>query len=74
MEVQGYRFNLQEFAGGWRDVGVLIPLVVALITLSGLNPSAVFLTVLLLSIPCFRGLIAEPGGSRKSRSEEVARG
>jgi SulP family sulfate permease len=36
------RFNLRELAGGLGDAGLFIPLAVAMITLNGLNATAVF--------------------------------
>src|SRR3954470_1119466 len=36
------RFNLRELAGGLGDTGLFIPIAVALITINGLNATAVF--------------------------------
>src|SRR3954469_7035020 len=36
------RFNLRELAGGLGDTGLFIPIAVAMITLNGLNATAVF--------------------------------
>jgi sulfate permease, SulP family len=46
----GWRAPLRELAGGFGDVGVLIPLAVALIAINGLNATAVFGGVGLLYI------------------------
>jgi sulfate permease, SulP family len=46
----GWRGALRELAGGFGDVGVLIPLAVALIAINGLNATAVFGGVGLLYI------------------------
>lgn len=40
-----FRFDRWELGGALGDVGVLLPLAIALITLNGLNPTAVFLAV-----------------------------
>ncbi|MEK6645676.1 MAG: putative sulfate/molybdate transporter [Candidatus Firestonebacteria bacterium] len=43
-----YKFNLKEFIGSLGDLGVLIPLSVALILLNGVNPTSLFFVVGLL--------------------------
>lgn len=45
MQKGGYKFDRMEFAGSLGDLGTLIPLSVALITINGLNATAVFLMV-----------------------------
>ncbi len=49
-----YRFNRSEISGALGDLGTLIPLSLSLITMNGLNPTSVFLSVGLLYI--FAGL------------------
>jgi sulfate permease, SulP family len=48
--MQRLRFNRQEIAGGLGDMGVLVPLAIALITLNQLNATSVFLVTGLLYI------------------------
>lgn len=43
-----YRFNIMEFIGSLGDLGLLVPLSIALILINGLNPVPVFLIVGLL--------------------------
>ncbi len=50
MEINGYRFNRQELAGALGDLGTFLPLAIGLITLNGVNATAVFLTAGLLYI------------------------
>lgn len=45
MQIKQYRFDRVELAGSLGDLGTLIPLSVALILLTGLNTTAVLLTV-----------------------------
>jgi SulP family sulfate permease len=40
-----FRFNLSELGGALGDLGVLLPLAIALITLNHMNPTSVFLVV-----------------------------
>lgn len=49
-----YRLNRNEISGALGDVGILIPLSLSLITINGLNPTSVLLSVGLLYI--FAGL------------------
>ena len=45
MQFSSYRFNRMEFAGSIGDLGVMLPLMIALITINGLNPvSVLFMT------------------------------
>ena len=41
----GYRFNLAEFSGSLADLGVMLPLILALITLNGMDAAAVFVGI-----------------------------
>ena len=57
MQIMGknnYQFNRSEISGALGDLGILIPLSLSLITMNGLNPTSVFLSVGLLYI--FAGL------------------
>ncbi|NOX97115.1 MAG: sulfate permease [Nitrospirae bacterium] len=45
MRIGPYKFDHWELAGSLGDLGVLLPLMIALITINGLNPVAVFLAV-----------------------------
>jgi SulP family sulfate permease len=45
MEIKSFRFNLHELGGALGDLGVLLPLTVALITLNHMNATSVFLVV-----------------------------
>jgi len=45
MHAKGFDFNLREFAGSLGDLGTLIPLSIALVTVNGLSFTSVFLTV-----------------------------
>jgi len=45
MQISSYRFDRMEFAGSLGDLGTLIPLSVALVTLNGLSFTTVFLIV-----------------------------
>lgn len=45
MKFSPFRFNLQELGGALGDLGVLLPLIVALITLNHMNATSVFLVV-----------------------------
>ncbi len=45
MQIGSYRFDRIEFAGSLGDLGTLIPLAIGLVTINGLNFSAVFLWV-----------------------------
>ncbi len=45
MQVKSFRFNIQELGGALGDLGVLLPLTVALITLNHMNATSVFLVV-----------------------------
>ena len=40
-----YRFNRQEFAGSLGDLGVVLPLGIAMILINGLNPLGLFFSV-----------------------------
>ncbi|ODS35490.1 MAG: hypothetical protein A7316_07070 [Candidatus Altiarchaeales archaeon WOR_SM1_86-2] len=41
MQFSSYRFNRMEFAGSIGDLGVMLPLMIALITINGLNATSV---------------------------------
>lgn len=43
--IGGFRFNLAEFSGSLADLGVMLPLILALITLNKMDASAVFLGI-----------------------------
>ncbi|MEE9399594.1 MAG: putative sulfate/molybdate transporter [Dehalococcoidales bacterium] len=45
MQIKSFRFNLQELGGAFGDLGTLLPLMVALILINGLNTTAVLLGV-----------------------------
>ncbi|MBI4303130.1 MAG: sulfate permease [Chloroflexi bacterium] len=45
MKIGSFRFNLQELGGALGDVGTLLPLVVALITINRMSATSVFLLV-----------------------------
>ncbi len=45
MQTKSFRFNIQELGGALGDLGVLLPLTVALITLNHMNATSVFLVV-----------------------------
>ena len=45
MHAKGFDFNLREFAGSLGDLGTLIPLSIALVTINGLSFTSIFLTV-----------------------------
>lgn len=45
MRIGSFRFNLQEFGGAIADLGTLLPLMVALILINGLNATLVLLLV-----------------------------
>ena len=45
MQAKSFRFNIQELGGALGDLGVLLPLTVALITLNHMNATSVFLVV-----------------------------
>lgn len=45
MKINSFRFNLQELGGAVGDLGVLLPLTIALITLNHMNATSVFLVV-----------------------------
>jgi hypothetical protein len=40
--VAGLRWNRREIAGGLGDAGLLIPIAIAMVTVNGLNATAVF--------------------------------
>jgi xanthine/uracil/vitamin C permease (AzgA family) len=40
-----FRFTLGEFSGALADLGIMLPLVLALITLNGINPTSAFIVV-----------------------------
>jgi len=46
----GLRFDLREFGGALGDLGTLLPIIVGLISINGLNPTACFLVVGLVYI------------------------
>jgi MFS superfamily sulfate permease-like transporter len=45
MQIKSFRFNLQELGGALGDLGTLLPLMVALILINGLNTTSVLLGV-----------------------------
>jgi SulP family sulfate permease len=45
MQIKSFRFNLQEFGGALGDLGTLLPLMVALILINGLNTTLVLVGV-----------------------------
>ena len=45
MKIHSFRFNLHELGGAVGDLGVLLPLTIALITLNHMNATSVFLVV-----------------------------
>ncbi|MFC1964811.1 putative sulfate/molybdate transporter, partial [Chloroflexota bacterium] len=45
MKINSFRFNIHELGGALGDLGVLLPLTVALITLNHMNATSVFLVV-----------------------------
>ena len=45
LKIGPYKFDRGELAGSLGDLGVLLPLMIALITINGLNPISVFLVV-----------------------------
>ena len=45
MYIKAFRFNLQELGGALGDLGALLPLAIALITLNRMNATSVFLIV-----------------------------
>ena len=45
IKISSFKFNLQEFGGAFGDLGVLLPLTVALITLNHMNATSVFLMI-----------------------------
>ena len=45
MRIRDFEFNLRELAGSMGDLGTLIPLSVALITVNGLSFTSVFMMV-----------------------------
>lgn len=45
MRINSFRFNLQELGGALGDLGVLLPLMVALILINGLNATSVLILV-----------------------------
>lgn len=45
MKINSFRFNLQELGGALGDLGTLLPLMVALILVNGLNPTSVLIGV-----------------------------
>ena len=50
MQFKSYKFNRMELAGSISDIGVLLPLMIAMITINGLNPVSVLFMVGLLYI------------------------
>jgi SulP family sulfate permease len=50
MEIRGFKFDRLEFAGSLGDLGVLLPLAVSLIAITGLNATVVLTSVGLLYI------------------------
>lgn len=44
-DVRGFRFNLAELSGSLADLGVLLPLTLALITLNGVNATSAFVVI-----------------------------
>ena len=45
MQTKSFRFNLQELGGALGDLGTLLPLMVALILINGLNATLVLILV-----------------------------
>ncbi|MBI4267470.1 MAG: sulfate permease [Chloroflexi bacterium] len=45
MQVKAFRFNLQEFGGALGDLGTMLPLMIGLILINGLNATSVLLGV-----------------------------
>ncbi len=45
MRINSFRFNLQELDGALGDLGILLPLMVALILINGLNATSVLILV-----------------------------
>jgi SulP family sulfate permease len=45
MQIKSFRYNLQELGGALGDLGVLLPLTIALITLNHMNATSVFLVI-----------------------------
>ena len=45
MQINSFRFNLQELGGALGDLGTLLPLMVALIVSNGLNVTSVLVGV-----------------------------
>jgi len=45
MKINSFRFNIHELGGALGDLGVLLPLTIALITLNHMNATSVFLVV-----------------------------
>lgn len=45
MRVGSFRFNLQELGGALGDLGTLLPLMVALVLINGLNATSVLVVV-----------------------------
>lgn len=50
MQINSFRFNLREFGGALGDLGTLLPLMVALILINGLNATVVLVVVGLLYV------------------------
>ena len=50
MQFNTYKFNRMELAGSISDIGVMLPLMIAMITINGLNPASVLFMVGLLYI------------------------
>lgn len=50
MEIRGFKFNRLEFAGSLGDLGVLLPLAVGMIAITGLNATVILTSVGLLYI------------------------
>ena len=45
MEIKSFRFNLQEFGGALGDLGTLLPVMVAMVLINGLNATSVLVGV-----------------------------
>jgi len=45
LKKSGFRFNLSEFSGALADLGVMLPLVLALISLNGMDATAAFVGI-----------------------------
>ena len=43
MQIKDFKFDRCEFSGAFGDIGILLPLSAALITINGLNPTLIFL-------------------------------